>query len=141
VLHIVGDYESNQIYHLNNKFYYDNETEITRLRSAPHLSSDTKLIFYSRFQLDMETGVGLDGDVQGSDPQAMLDWSDDGGHTWSSEHWASVGKSIGGIGDFKKRVVWRRLGKSRDRIFRVKVTDPVPVNFISAHIEVLGGTS
>jgi len=66
-----------------------------------------------------------------SDPQAMLDWSDDGGHTWSNEHWASMGV----IGDYTARVIWRRLGRSRNRIYRLSITDPVKRVIMGAHLE------
>jgi hypothetical protein len=89
----------------------------------------------------METGVGLDGSVQGSDPQIMLRFSKDGGHTWSSEMWAGMGKKIGGIGDFKKRVIWNRLGSFRDCVFEVKVTDPVDLTMYDAEIEITVGAS
>jgi hypothetical protein len=66
-----------------------------------------------------------------SDPQAMLDWSDDGGHVWGNEHWVG----IGAIGEYKNRAVWRRLGASRDRIYRLTVTDAVKPIVIGAHLE------
>ena len=36
-------------------------------------------------------------------PQVMLRWSDDGGHTYSNEHWRSVGMA----GEWGRRVIWR----------------------------------
>lgn len=66
-----------------------------------------------------------------SDPQAMLDWSDDGGHVWGNEHWTG----IGAIGEYKNRAVWRRLGASRERIYRMTVTDAVKPIVIGAHLE------
>ena len=54
-------------------------------------------------------------------PQAMLRWSNDGGSTWSNEHWTTIGYE----GKYKNRAIWRRLGWSRDRVFEVVVTDPV----------------
>ena len=39
-------------------------------------------------------------------PQAMLRWSNDGGSTWSNEHWVTIGKT----GKYKNRAIWRRLG-------------------------------
>lgn len=140
-LHLVGDYESNKVYAFKDSVKSDDGTEITRLRAAPHLSADLNRIFYHKFQLDMETGIGLDGGVQGSDPTVMLDWSDDGGHTWSSERFALADAGGGQIGDYKKRVIWRRLGSSRDRVFRVKITDPVDVTLIGAHIDIERGAS
>ena len=83
-------------------------------------------------QLDCESGVGLDTG-QGSNPQVMLRWSDDGGHTWSNEHWASMG----GIGAYGTRVIWRRLGmteKLRDRVYEVSGTDPVKIAIIGAEL-------
>ena len=71
--------------------------------------------------------------VQGSDPQVMLRWSDDGGHTWSNEHWRSMGK----IGETGRRVLWRRLGmtlKLRDRIYEVSGTDPVKIAIMGAEL-------
>lgn len=138
-IHIVGDYENNNLYKFNDDYYTDNLNPILRLRASPHLSNSLNRIFYNKFQLDMETGVGLDGasTVQGHDPQVMLQFSDDAGHTWGNEAWSSAGK----IGEYKKRVIWRRLGKSRDRIFRIAITDPVKVAIIGAEIEVQMGAS
>lgn len=70
-----------------------------------------------------------------SDPQAILDWSDDGGRTWSNEHWVSIGK----IGEYQQRAKWRRLGSSRNRTFRLTITDPVPVEIMAANATVRKG--
>jgi hypothetical protein len=67
-------------------------------------------------------------------PQAMLRWSNDGGSTWSNEHWTGVGQT----GRYKNRAIWRRLGTARDRIFEVVVTDPVNFVIISANLKVQG---
>ena len=64
------------------------------------------------------------------DPQVMLRWSDDGGHTWSSERWTSMGK----IGEFGYRTFWRRLGSSRDRVYEVSGTDPVKIAIMGAEL-------
>lgn len=140
-LHLVADYETNQIFQLKEDKYTDDGDAITRLRASPHTTGGLNWVFYSKLQLDMETGIGLDGGVQGSSPTVMLDFSDDGGHTWSSESWALADAGSGQIGDFKKRVIWRRLGKSRDRVWRVTITDPVKVVLLSAHIDATAGAS
>jgi hypothetical protein len=67
-------------------------------------------------------------------PQAMLRWSNDGGSTWSNEHWTGVGQ----LGKYKNRAIWRRLGTARDRIFEVSVSDPVNFVIISANLKVQG---
>jgi hypothetical protein len=71
--------------------------------------------------------------VQGANPQAMLRWSDDGGHTWSNEHWTSLGR----IGQYGRRAFWRRLGmttKLRDRVYEVSGTDPVKIVILGAEL-------
>lgn len=132
---VVGDYSTGNLYALDLNQITDNGTPITRIRSSPHVSSGLKLVRHNSFQLDMEVGVGLVEDIQGQDPQVMLQWSDDGGHSWSNERWSSAGK----IGQYRQRVIWRRLGVSRDRIYQVKVSDPVKVIFIGAELNVEEG--
>ena len=73
----------------------------------------------------------------GYDPQVMLRWSDDGGHTWSNEHWRSMGK----IGAYGYRTYWRRLGmtlKIRDRVYEVSGTDPVKLAIMGAELQISG---
>jgi hypothetical protein len=67
------------------------------------------------------------------DPQVMLRWSDDGGHTWSNEHWRSMGKT----GTYGTRVIWRRLGmtlKLRDRVYEVSGTDQTKIAIMGAEL-------
>jgi hypothetical protein len=69
------------------------------------------------------------------DPQVMLRWSDDGGHTWSNEHWRSMGKT----GQWGRRVIWRRLGmtlKLRDRVYEVSGTDQTKIAIMGAELNV-----
>jgi hypothetical protein len=69
----------------------------------------------------------------GYDPQVMLRWSDDGGHTYSNEHWASIGK----LGAYGHRTFWRRLGmtlKLRDRVYELSGTDPNKIAIMGAEL-------
>ncbi len=140
-------------------------------RALPTGTNNLKRTAQHSLQLDCETGVGLNGVdqteniewffytssgdqlvttsgdlllfsppfVQGANPQVMLRWSDDGGHTWSNEHWASIGK----IGQFGFRAIWRRLGmtqKLRDRVYEVSGTDPVKIDIVGAEL-IISGTN
>lgn len=140
-IHVVADYATNQLFSMSESVYSDNGNAITRLRTTPHISNGRNRVFCSSFWLDMEVGIGLDGGVQGSSPMVILDWSNDGGHTWSSESWALADAGSGAIGDYSKRVIWNRLGSFRQRVFRVKITDPVKVRLIDAQIELEAGQS
>lgn len=134
--HIVGDYADGDVYKMKMDVYTDgiDAYPIRRVRAGQHISKDGRKLRIGRVQVDLEAGVGL-VTGQGSDPQAMLRWSDDGGHTWSAEHWASFGK----IGEYGQRAVWRRLGSSRDRIFEISISDPVKVVVQSMYADIDGG--
>ena len=109
---------------------------IRRLRQTPHLSAEEANLFYSRFELDLEAGVGLMSG-QGVRPKVMLQWSNDHGHTWSNEQWIECGP----LGQFAWRAIWRRMGRARDMVFRVVISDPIPVTLVDATVEVSRGTS
>ena len=126
----VGDYANGLIYSLNNNVYTDNGNTIRRLRRCPHLVSDFQREYFSELQLQFQPGVGLETG-QGQNPQAMLRWSNDGGSTWSNEHW----KSIGLVGQYNARIRWLRLGWARDRVYEVVVTDPIKAVIVSANLK------
>lgn len=70
-------------------------------------------------------------------PQFMLRWSDDGGHTWSNEHWLGGGA----VGQYGTRIIWRRLGmtlKLRDRVYEVSGTDPIKIAIMGAELHGAG---
>lgn len=132
---IVGDYQTGNLYALDLNTYDDNGAILKWLRSWRALGpgqNNLKRSAQHSLQLDCESGVGLNTG-QGSDPQAVLRWSDDGGHTWSNEHNRSMGK----IGEYGRRVIWRRLGmttKLRDRVYEVSGTDPVKIAIMGAEL-------
>ena len=132
---VVGDFENGNIYALDLFAYADHDRPQKWLRSwraLPSGQNDFKRTAQHSLQLACETGVGI-VTGQGDDAQAMLRWSDDGGHTWSREHWASMGR----IGRYGYRTMWRRLGmtqKLRDRVYEVSGTDPVKVVIMGAEL-------
>ena len=160
---LVGDWENGQVYMLDPNTYTDDGGEIRRVRRAPHLVSDFQRQYFSELQLLFQPGIGLSGNVinenspsnavaglgiasiaiagqnnlytLGANPQAMLRWSNDGGSTWSNEHWTSIGVQ----GAYKNRAIWRRLGQSRDRIFEVVVTDPIKAVIVAANLKAEAG--
>lgn len=132
---ILGDYENGKLYAFDLDKYTDDTATQKWLRSwraLPTGQNNLKRTAQHSLQLDCEAGVGL-VTGQGSDAEVMLRWSDDGGHTWSNEHWRSMGK----IGQTGRRVLWRRLGmtlKLRDRVYEVSGTDPVKIAIMGAEL-------
>lgn len=135
--HVVGDYENGKIYEMSPDIYSDDGREIIRRRIAPHITSDLKQVFHSELQVDIEAGVGLDGTGQGTDPQVMMRFSDNDARSFSNEQWTGIGK----IGEFQNRARWRRLGRSRSRVYEVSISDPVKIVFVSAQIELERGAA
>jgi len=138
---IVGDYNDGRVYAFDLETYSDDDQPQRWLRSWRALPQDQNTLVRTAqhsLQLDAETGVGLNNG-QGDAPEAMLRWSDDGGHTWSNEHWSSMGA----IGAYGTRTFWRRLGmtnKLRDRVYEVSGTDPVKIAIVGANL-LLSGSS
>lgn len=168
---IVGDYANGKLYAFDLDVYADDgqiQKWLRSWRALPVGQNNLKRTTHHSLQLDCETGVGLvglDPDVvhglllaenddfiitegdsfieldvittQGVNPRVMLRWSDDGGHTWSNEHWSPMGK----VGEYGKRVFWRRLGmtlKLRDRILEISGTDPVKIYIMGAELQISG---
>lgn len=154
-LHLIGDYEKGLVYSINENrvtdynAYIDSNgldefNEITRLRTFPHASAGGKFIFFNSLLIDMQMGLGVDGvqsassytpEPRSANPQAMLRWSNDGGHTWSNEQLVSLGLT----GKYRARAKFDRLGMARDRVFEFKITDPCDVTLIDAQIEIQVG--
>jgi hypothetical protein len=132
---VVGDYQNGNIYTLDLGVYADNgdiQKWLRSWRALPTGTNNLKRSSQHTLQLDCESGTGLNTG-QGSDPEIMLRWSDDGGHTWSNEHLSKMGK----IGQYYRRVFWRKLGmtlKLRDRVYEVSQTDPVKAVIMGAEL-------
>jgi hypothetical protein len=126
--HIVGDFESGKLFYIDVNNYTENDTPIRWERTTYHLSKDEKYVECAGFQLIIQSGVGL---TDGSDPQIMFQWSKDFAHTFSPERSRSMGK----LGEFKKRLLWPALGTSRDWVFRASGDDPVFVAILGARAD------
>lgn len=121
---LVSDYSNGNIYQLNPTTYTDNGEQIAREIVSRHVFRANDRVTIDELYVDMQTGAGLVSG-QGSAPVATLQISKDNGNTWGT----MLTKSIGAIGKYLARVVWRRLGVARDWTFKVRVTDPVQVVF------------
>jgi hypothetical protein len=82
----------------------------------------------------METGVGLTTG-QGSNPEMMMAYSDDGGVTFTN----LPNRPIGRLGERQKRVIWHGLGSSTQRVYRGAISDPIKVVISDTTINVDGG--
>lgn len=130
---LIGDQSNGKIYKLDMNTYTEDGNQINRVRRAQIINKERVNVIHNRIEVEFESGVGLDveeGEI-GENPQATLKWSDDGGNTWSD----GLAVSMGQYQDREVRAIWRRLGKSRNRIYQLEITDPVKVVIIGAYAD------
>lgn len=107
------------------------------------LSGD--VAFVPRIEALIESGVGLMNDISvladestilvGSDPKIGMEFSDDGGRTFSNMRFRSMGKT----GKYRTRCIWNRNGRiSRNRVLRFTMSAPVPAAFLRLEAEIIG---
>jgi len=106
------------------------------VRRGRHITTDLQRQFFSDLQIQFQPGVGLQTG-QGSDPEFILRWSNDGGFTWGNDHLVKIGKA----GKYKHRAIKRRLGWARDRVYEVVITDPVYRVIVSANLNASSGAN
>lgn len=123
----VSDYDNGNLYK-QEESYSDNGVPFAAEIVGRHIF-DEKPVRLSRLWLDLETGVGTEQGA-GVDPVCTLEISRDGGHTWGNEKTASIGK----IGQYSKRALFRRLGRAYDWVFRIRITAPVARHIIGAWV-------
>jgi len=140
---IIGDAEHGRIGYYDFNAYVefnDSQRWLRSWRALPTGENTLKRTAQHSLQLDCESGYGSDTAYDSApsasddlDPQVMLRWSDDGGHTWSNEHW----RGTGAIGQYGQRVLWRRLGmttKLRDRVYEVSGSDETKIAIMGAEL-------
>jgi hypothetical protein len=133
--HIVGDPNTGNLYEMSMNFYDDDGAAIQYQRAFPHLLNEDKNMFHHRLELYMETGTGTTSPLT-----VALDWSNDRGHTFASPSYYTQGVQNSGT-TAAKRMVWRRLGRARDRVYRVGVQGKGKVALVDAFLELTPGNS
>jgi hypothetical protein len=125
---LVGDWQTGDIYALDQHTFTDNGAPIQRVRSFPHMLQDGRRVFYSEFLADMETGTAT------GDTSVSLRWSNDRGHTWGNP----VAQSLNTSGTLTS-MQWQRLGLARDRVWELSWTAGGMVALQGAWIDAVVG--
>lgn len=136
-----GDLFTNALYNTDMDYFYNDDSDdptkptyIIRERTTAIVQADQKRIRHKSFEVLLEMGVGnnLNNSLGfGSNPQVMLQTSDDSGISWSNFKYEFIGK----IGETRKRAKFNRLGISRNRVYKVIISDPVKVILIGFVID------
>jgi hypothetical protein len=118
---LVGDTQSGNIGELHATTYSEWGQPLLREATTGAIVDEGRWIQHDRLEVDLDIGnAPLSG--QGSEPKIMLDVSNNGGVTF----YAKANRALGATGHYRKRVHWDRLGRSRERVYRFRCTDPVP---------------
>lgn len=67
----------------------------------------------------------------------MIQYSDDGGETWSHEMWKPL---LGPDKNYRYRVVLGPTGSAYDRIWKLKCSDNISFTLVAAHATISVGT-
>lgn len=126
--HLIGSYLTGDIYTMSLDTYDDAGRSIVRERVYTHICDEGRPIRFNSLEIGMESGVGS---VAGSDPQVALYISKDGARTWSDPMTGSFGK----IGEYRKKVKFRRLGVADQLTFKLRVTDSVKVAITGSYLK------
>ncbi len=133
--HLVGDYETGEIYEMDPATLYDaHGMPLVRDRITFYTTDDMRNVRYNKLTLDMDTGIGLavaPGNP-GFDPQVIMRYSNNRGKSWSNEQSLSAGR----LGRTETRVIFPQLGSSYlGMAFWLRMTEPVPTSYNAAYLE------
>lgn len=126
--HFVGGSDG-VIYSLDPGVSASGSGPLVRERITPHnaMPSLSRRRFGS-MQIDCNPGLGLSDGSAGS---MLLRYSDDGGMTWGN--WRTL--SLGAVGRYTARARATMLGSARDRVWHIRVTDPVRCEPVAAIVD------
>lgn len=122
---------SNNIYKLKSSVYTEGGEPILWQLTSQVFESDRDRLTFPKLDVYMEHGTG-NSVAPGDDPVINLEWSDDGGHTWSNVIKTPFGK----LGEYFRYVSFLKLGMSRNRIFRLTGGDPVKTVIVGLYLTV-----
>lgn len=146
----VGDTQGGKVGVLDENVYLEYGVLVRRFVTSKPFDNMGNPLHLSQIEAVTENGVGLASDISvdtgfvngvaqtatgGSDPMITLSWSDDGGRRFKG----GLSRSMGKIGEYKKRQVWRRLGRfNRSRVLMFEVSSPTKVTLIKVEAAIRG---
>lgn len=125
---IAGDFENGRLYVVDWSHYVENDRPLIATRKTAYLHADQNKLTLSALELLMNTGNTALGNT---DHFVSMRYSDNGGRNWSN--WKTV--SLGAVGEYGKRVRYKRLGDFRNRVFEIQVSSPAQRDLLTASMQ------
>jgi hypothetical protein len=116
------------IYSLKTSVFTENNNDIIWGNTFPVVYDDDKRIIYDKLLIDIDTGLGNESNL---DPKLMMEYSDDGGYLFKNQQFVSIGK----VGEYRKRAIFRRLGQARNRIFKISGNSQTKISISGAFVD------
>ena len=130
---LVGDYQMGTIWEMDDDTFDEGGEPLVVKRTTHYSHADQRTVFMSELEVLMESGVGLLSG-QGSDPQAIIRTSKDGGRTFGNERRFAIGAT----GDYR-RIYGRNFGGFKSKAFQIEISDPVNRDILGATGEITVG--
>jgi hypothetical protein len=124
------DIVNGNLYRLGKSVHTEAGAPLVSRRITPALQSNEQKLFLSMMQLYVDCGRG----PLVPDAQINMRYSDDGGFTWSN--WKQ--QSVNSTRNNQSRVIFRRLGTFRDRVFDIVMSGDCRHDIIAGYIQMAG---
>jgi hypothetical protein len=121
---LIGDASVGRLLRADPYVGTDMGVAVRRQVVLPPLYAGTNRAFCARLEIEMEVGTVHSPDT------VVLEWSDDGGITYTGSRTMTVGAA----GNYRKRVYTTRLGSFRDRTFSLTSQQAMSIYAIDADI-------
>lgn len=125
---IMGDAYTGKLYTPDLDVNDEDGATIPMILELPTLDNNRERSTLYAFEVYLETGVGT---LDVPDPQIIMDYSKDGGRTYSNEMW----RSMGAVGEYLTRAIWRPKVQFRQLSIRLSLPDKVKRFSISYFID------
>ena len=150
-INIIGDSISDAYYFFNNEKYLNDDSTGTNVnyiaceKTTPIGFNQGLKNSYRSFQLVVQQGVGInngltsgynqeDPDIAFEKyPKALISWSDDCGVTYKGTRQLT----LGAMGNYAHRSKLVQLGASRNRVWKIRITEPVQVILVGIIVDVV----
>ncbi len=132
---VIGSSEDASLHVLDDSSQTESGNPYLFLAQSAPLHAFPKGLIVDQLDVDIIPGVGITGpNAEAANPELMLDWSDDGGSTWSGGRTASLGR----VGERMAVASFHQLGATLrgGRTFRLSSSSPVSRGILNADARV-----
>jgi hypothetical protein len=121
------DFVLGKIYRVDLDIHTEDDIALSRVAYSVPFHNGVSYVSLNEYQISMKVNFLTEPIKEG---KIYLQFSDDGGNTWSNLKEALTGK----LGDFNKRVVFRRLGRFRQRTFKIIYQEPTQLQILGTYV-------